>query len=70
MDYIVAYTLKNNTLPDTFIDHWIYFIEGEHIDNLKAAQKFYQQIVDMDGADPGWHLWTINLSQVIQSTDH
>lgn len=69
MNYIVSYTLKHEETPDTFADHWMVFKEDEGC-TLETARKYYEHILENDGGEDEWYLWTIAISQVIESTDY
>ena len=69
MNYIVCYTLKHDETPDTFADRWMVFKEDEGC-TIDTARKQYEELIEKDGGEEGWYLWTIALTQVIESTDY
>jgi hypothetical protein len=69
MDYIVAYTLKNNEWADTFVDRWVVF-RKENMQTIEDAASHYTELLKNDGGENGWHLYTISMAQVLMSTDY
>lgn len=69
MSYIVVYTLKHNDIADKFEDRWTPFLadDGQTIDD---AKNFYKSIIDTDGGEKDWHLFTISLTHVLKSSDY
>jgi hypothetical protein len=68
MNYIVAYTLKHRTEPDTFEDYWMIYKEGELPNPKQSAIDYYNDIIEQDGGEQ-WYVWTACVSVVIESTD-
>jgi uncharacterized protein Yka (UPF0111/DUF47 family) len=71
--YIVAYTLKHNDKPDTFIDRYMRFLNDEHNGNAREAAEKYVKILQdlgMDGDQPNYHVFSIDLAEIKSSTDH
>jgi hypothetical protein len=70
MDNILAYTLKHNTIADTFEDVYIVFKDDEHNNEaLKKVTDLKDKMLLSDGNRIDWHIWTINIAQIIFSTD-
>ena len=67
--YIVAYTLQHSDHASMFKDNWIAFKE-EDGRGFKDAEELYQSLIENDGGEEGWSLWTICISEVIKSTDY
>ena len=68
MNYIISVTLKHRENPNKFKDYWIRYNENESKDNKKLATDEYKKILKEDG-DDNWFVWTICLSNIIESTD-
>jgi hypothetical protein len=69
-NYMVAYTLKHDEIPDTFEDHYIIFKDDEWQENaLEEATKSANELLDSDGDKDGWHMWTLHVAEIFMSTD-
>lgn len=69
MNYIVAYTLKHKEEPNLFQDRWMPFLEDNGC-TIVSAEAYYNDIVETDGGEDGWYLFTINMSTIIKSSDY
>ena len=70
MNYVLSYTLKHNTLADTFLDNYIIYSEHEHDEPLTSCLKEYQRLVEEDGGGfKEWYLYHAVVSISIKSTD-
>lgn len=69
MNYIVAYTLKHKEKPDTFVDRWQPFLEEEGM-SLFDAKTFYNQLIETDGGEEEWWLFTVSIATILESTDY
>lgn len=69
MNYNVSYTLKHNEIPNTFEDNWVPFLAMDN-QTFDDAKKRYFSLIESNGNKDGWHLFTINLSEIILSTDY
>lgn len=69
MRYIVAYTLKHNETPDTFLDEYMIFDDEEDSsgDSLPHASRYYDYVLSEKDIE-GWHVWTASISTIIKST--
>lgn len=69
MNYIVAWSLKHDIIENLIIDYWMPFLHDEGA-TLDKAKEYYQKLIDNDGNKKGWHLYTITLSTLLESTDY
>jgi hypothetical protein len=67
--YIVAYTLKHNETPNTFVDYWHRFADDTEENNKRYALEFYTKLLDNDGGTDGYELYTISLSKELVSSE-
>lgn len=68
-NYIVCYTLKHNDIADTFVDRCIYFSHEEGL-SLTDAEKLYNELIEQDGNESDYFLWTIAITKVIKSSNY
>ena len=69
MSYIIAYTLKHNEIPDTFVDRWMVYRDDEGMSEEEIKQA-YDTLIETDGGEEDYHLFTIAMAKVIHSTDY
>jgi hypothetical protein len=67
--YIVAYVLKHNDIADTFMDRYTVFLTSEG-QTKKDAKEFYDEMLEKDGDEEGYYLYSINLTNILESSDY
>lgn len=70
--YLVAYTLHSRMSPNTYVDKYDAFRGDDHTDPLKAAKKFYSNLLDLGIHKdyPDYDLYSISLTEVLESSDY
>lgn len=71
MNYILAYTLRNKTNRDSFKDNYIVYKDEDWDNNaIEKAVIMMNQLLDEEVGEDGWEVYTINIGEIILSTDH
>lgn len=70
--YLVVYTLHSRKSPNTFVDKIHAFRGDDYNDPKKEAKKLYIKLLDaaVDPAYPDHDLYSISLTEVIESSDY
>jgi hypothetical protein len=70
--YLVVYTLHSRQSPNTFVDKIQAFRADDYSDPKQQAKKFYIDLLDaaVDPAYPDHDLYSISLTEVIESSDY
>ena len=68
MDYIISYTLQHDIIKDKFVDHWLPFYEDEDY-RFDYVTRVHDVIIQQNGGEAGYSLWTINISVIVSNSD-
>lgn len=70
--YLVVYTLHSKVHANTYVDKYVSFRGDDFPDPLKEAKKCYADLLNAgeDKAYPDHYLYSISLTEVIESSDY
>ena len=70
--YLVVYTLHSKVHVNNFVDKYQTFRGEDFPDARKEAKKFYTELLDaaQDKSYPDYDLYSISLTEVLESSDY